>query len=221
VSCVEQRRWGYRGRQFRPGDALAFRLPPQSAGTKVVEIVPSFQGAPANWIDIFDRLRSVSARYDIPTPEGIVQVLVTPEVSAVLGQIKRWPGRRVAGTRAEAFLANPFATLGEAASAVIDPADFERAREEAGLLFERFSAHVERDALGYPVKVGLLIEGAGRDGLEGSEVHLFERDQDLDEFVGLVDAKLESGMQFCGWKGNDFELMGDTPPGDPDSARGP
>ena len=87
----------------------------ESAGTKVVEVVPSFQGAPASWIDVFDQLRSVPGRYDIPSPEGIVQVLVTPEVSAVLGQIKRWPGRRVAGTRAEAFLANPFATLGEAA----------------------------------------------------------------------------------------------------------
>ena len=120
-------------------------------GTKVIEVAPSFEGAPSSWLDSFDAFRSVQDRYDIPTPEGIVQVLVTPAVKTVLEQVKRMPsGRRVAGRRAEAFIANPFAALGEAASEVIDPEEFERAREEAGLLFERFAAHIEQDALGYP-----------------------------------------------------------------------
>lgn len=181
-----------------------------SGGTRVIEIVPSFQGAPDNWIEAYDRLRAVPNRYDIPTPEGIVQVLVTQQVKTVLEQIKRMPGRRAAGARAEAFIANPFAALGGDASAVIDPEQFERAREEAGLLFERFSAYLEKDALGYPLKVGLLIEGAGRRGLEESEVRVFERDDDLVEFVGLVELKLSTGMQFCGWEGYDFELTGDS-----------
>ena len=182
----------------------------ESGGTKVVEVAPSFQGAPENWLNAFDRLNTVPDRYDILTPEGIVQVLVTPQVKTVLEQIKRMPGRRVAGTRAEAFVANPFAALGEDASAVIDPEQFERAREVAGLVFERFSAQIEKDALGYPLKVGLLIEGAGRTGPEENEVHFFQSDEVLDEFVSLVQAKLDTGMQFCGWEGYDFELMGDT-----------
>jgi len=57
----------------------------------------------------------------------------------------------------------------------------------------------------------LLIEGAGREGLEGSELHVFDRDQEVEEFADLVDSKLGAGLQFCGWKGYDFELMGDTP----------
>ena len=32
VSCVEQGRWGYRGRQFRPGDARS--TPPSARGRR-------------------------------------------------------------------------------------------------------------------------------------------------------------------------------------------
>lgn len=180
--------------------------------TRVIEVAPSFEGAPDSWLDTFDAFRSVQDRYDIPTPDGIIQVLVTPAVRTVLEQVKRMPaGRRVAGTRAEAFIANPFAALGEAASEVIDPEQFERAREEAGLFFEHFAAHIEKDALGYPVKVGLLIERAGRTGLEESELRPFERDSELEDFLSLAQQKLDAGMQYCGWEGYDFELMGDTP----------
>ena len=86
------------------------------SGTKIIEIAPGFFGAPKKWLEVFDSLRGVPNRYDIPTTEGIVQVLILPEVKTVLDQIKRLPGRRVAGSRAEAFIVNPFAALGEDAS---------------------------------------------------------------------------------------------------------
>ena len=130
----------------------------EGTGTKVIEVVPSFEGCPPEWLDLFDRRLEVPNRYDVNTSNGIVQVLVTPAVRTVLQQVKRMPGRRVAGTRAEAFVTNPFATLGEAASEVIDPEQFEQARADAGLLFERFTAHVKQDAFGYPEEVGILIE---------------------------------------------------------------
>jgi hypothetical protein len=60
------------------------------------------------------------------------------------------PGRRVAGARAESFLVNPFAALGEAAVETIDEQGFMEAREEAGLLFQNFSAQIVRDPIGYP-----------------------------------------------------------------------
>jgi len=182
-----------------------------AGGTKVVEVAPSFQGAPPNWLDTFDRLRVVPDRYDIPTPEGIVQVLITPPVRTVLTQLKRLPGRRVAGVRAEAFLANPFAALGEDASQVIDPGQFERARADAGLTFEQFSAYLSKDAMGYPVEVGLIIEGVRKEGLHSSETLSFEDDSELGRFIELVQGKLDANLQFCGWKGYDFELLGDTP----------
>lgn len=118
----------------------------------VVEIEPGFEGAPSDWLDAFDRSKDVRDRYDIVTPEGIIQILVTPKVRTVLQEIKRLPGRRVAGSRAQAFLVNPYATLGDDAVDVIVESQFEKAREDAGLAYERFTPVFERDASGYPCR---------------------------------------------------------------------
>lgn len=68
------------------------------------------------------------------------------------------PGRRATGPRAEAFVRNPFAVLGESAEQVIDPEQFEKAREEAGIRFEQFTPHVERGEFGEVHRVGLMVE---------------------------------------------------------------
>ena len=34
----------------------------ESGGTKVIEVAPSFQGAPESWLDVFDRHRAVPDR---------------------------------------------------------------------------------------------------------------------------------------------------------------
>ena len=88
-------------------------------GTSMVELQPSFDGAPDRWLEIFDRIGDVPERYDIPDGNGIVHVMLAPEVRTVLREIRRMPGRRIAGDRAEAFLRNPFATLGPDAAKVI------------------------------------------------------------------------------------------------------
>jgi hypothetical protein len=180
-------------------------------GTKVIEVEPRFTGAPKRWLAAFDTLNEVPNRYDIPTPEGIVQVIINAQVKTVLQQIKRMPGRRVAGSRAEAFITNPIAALGEDAARIIDPDQFDQAREEAGLTFEHFIAHIERDSMGYPIKVGLRIERSDSHEPSTSEVHLFATDDELDAFIRLVRERLDEGMQLCGWQGFDFELLGDTP----------
>ncbi len=106
------------------------------AGTAVVEVEPTFEDAPDNWLPALDRGRAVLARYDLNAADGgIVHVVVEPAVQRVLEQIKRMPQRRAVGTRAEAFLHNPYALLGEEAVKVIPPGEFELARLEAGLAF--------------------------------------------------------------------------------------
>ena len=180
----------------------------ETGGMRVVEVIPSFAGAPPDWVEHFDARKDVPARYDIPTREGIVQILITPQVKTVLESIKRLSGRRVAGVRAEAFLINPFAALGEAAAATIDEAQFLDARVQAGLTFERFVAHIERDAVEYPVRVGIRIESTGTVGV--SEVRLFADDEELEQFIGDVVSSLSAGRQLCGWQGYDFELLGET-----------
>jgi len=105
---------------------------------KVIEVAPSFDGAPGKWMEFFDRF-PVGNRYDVPTGEGIVQVVIEPSVRQVLEEIKRIPGRRVAGARAEAFIANPFAALGGNANSVTK--DF----------FEQGNAHMlQRYKHGFP-----------------------------------------------------------------------
>jgi len=182
----------------------------QTSGTKVVEIVPTFEGAPDRWLEAFDTRTSVPDRYNLPTPEGIVSVEIAPNVRTVLENIKRLPGRRVAGTRAEAFLVNPFAALGEAASATIDEAQFMRAREVADLLFERFFARVDRDPFGYPAAVALRIEIPRADGSVDTEVRPFVNDDELQGFVEAVEKSIARKLQLCGWEGYDFEIMGET-----------
>ncbi|MGD1037430.1 MAG: SNF2-related protein [Roseiarcus sp.] len=182
----------------------------ETGGTKVVEVVPTFDDAPDGWLDAFDTRGSVLDRYNISTPGGITAVEIAPNVKTVLDSIKRMPGRRIAGPRAEAFLVNPFAALGEDASETIDEAQFMEAREQAGLQFQSFTARIERDALGYPIFVGLLIEKPTSSGPTESEVRPFEDDHDLERFIVAVETSLAKGLQLCGWDGYDLELLGDT-----------
>lgn len=176
----------------------------------VIEIQPTFAGAPPGWLERFDNSRKVLDRYDVVTPEGIVQVLITPQVKTVLQEIKRLPLRRVAGSRAQAFVLNPYAALGPDAQDVIDEVQFEAARESAGLSYERFVPLVERDATGYPVRVGLLIESASAAGLARSETEWLT-DEALGKFISRLEVSLSKGFQLLGWNGYDLELQGETP----------
>jgi hypothetical protein len=189
---------------------IGLRRSEHVADDRVVEIEPGFEGAPAGWLRAFDAGSTVRDRYDIVTPEGLVQVLVSPKVRTVLEEIKRLPGRRVAGSRAQAFLLNPYATLGADATDVIEEAQFEKAREDAGLSYERFLPVFERDSAGYPLKVGLLIETADTSGPTSSETQWLD-DSTLESFVKHLRIALTREFQLVAWKGYDFEIQGDTP----------
>lgn len=176
---------------------------------RVVEIAPGFEGSPPGWIEAFDLAREVRDRYDIVTPQGIVQILVTPKVRTVLQEIKRLPGRQVAGSRAQAFLLNPYAALGVDAVDVIEESQFEKAREDAGLDYERFTPVFERDASGYPVRVGLLIETAVSSGPTSSETQWLD-DIQLSAFVQALARAIARGYQLVAWNGYDLVLQGEA-----------
>lgn len=189
---------------------IGLRKSAQLAGDSIIEIEPLFAGAPADWLEHFDSARAVQDRYDIVSPEGIVQVLISPRVKTVLQEIKRLPLRRVAGSRAQAFILNPYATLGEDAKDVIVEEQFEQAREQAGLQYERFLPEIELDASGYPLRVGLLVEAMNIAGPASSEI-VWLSDIELDDFVMRLESSVSRGFQLLGWRGYDFELQGDTP----------
>jgi superfamily II DNA or RNA helicase len=183
---------------------LGLRRGDESSG-RLVEIIPDFDGRPDNWLQAFDTARSVQDRYDLSTPQGVVQVMLAPPVKAVLEQLKRMPGRRVAGSRAEAFLTNPFAALGESASEVINDAEFEAERVSAGLTFEHFTAYIESDAWGYPTSLGLLVETSTE-----AVWYRFDDDAKVEAFISKVRHHQSNGLQLCAWDEFEFELLGDT-----------
>jgi hypothetical protein len=186
---------------------LAFRKSEAVTDDTVIEVQPGFEGAPAEWLAQFDRFDHVANRYDLPTPDGgLVQVVISPEVRTVLEQVKRLPGRRIAGSRAQAFLVNPFATLGEAASKVIDEEQFEQAKADAGLLFERFTPVVERAEDGFPQQVGLRIDSADAAGLATSDIVHFS-DEELKRFIGRLECALKRGHQLVFWDGREIEVL--------------
>lgn len=181
----------------------------EGAGSKVVEVMPGFEGEPERWLEMFDRFGTVQESYNIPNGEGIVQVLISPEVRTVLAEIKRMDGRRVGGSRAEAFLRNPFATLGSDASTVVDPIQFEQAREAAGIAFARFTANVRRDPDGYPYEVTILIEEMLGGEIHSDDVRL-ETPERIAGFLKRLDAGVAREAQCFLWEGFELEILGDT-----------
>jgi hypothetical protein len=186
---------------------LAFRKSDSVLDDTVIEVLPGFEDAPTEWLTQFDRFDLVASRYDLPDRDGgLVQVVISPEVRTVLEQIKRLPARRIAGSRAQAFLVNPYATLGEAATEVLDEAQFEQAKADAGLRFERFTPVVERTPDGFPEKVGLRIESADASGLDYSDV-IDLPDEELKRFIGRLEHGLSRSNQLVFWEGRELEIL--------------
>jgi Holliday junction resolvase len=175
-----------------------------AGGRTVTEVMPTFEGAPTGWLDALDGATQARERYDIGDGDGIVQVMTTPEIRSVLSQIKRWPGRRVAGARAEAFLRNPFAALGPDATEVLDEDQVAEAKQSAGIVFQRFRPHIVADAAGFPSEIGIDIDD------DASTYRPFADDAELQSFVAGLEQRLGEGLQLYGWKGYEFEFDGDA-----------
>lgn len=176
---------------------------------KVLEVIPGFDEAPAQWLNQFDRL-PLQDSYDVPDGPSLVRVVLSPEVRTVLAEIKRMPGRRASGPRAEAFVRNPIAVLGEAAGSVIDLGEFEQAREDAGIRLEQFTPQVERGEYGEVLRVGLLVEEIGNE-TQAAEMLWFDGPDELHRFMTRLDCCLEDDSQCVNWHRHELEIVGDTP----------
>lgn len=95
-----------------------------------VVVSPSFRDAPESWLERFDTHSSVQAHYDFASPQGRQRIILSEPVKKVLQFIKReMPKRQVLGKKAEAFLRNPYALLGEDLASVIDTSYLEEEQE--------------------------------------------------------------------------------------------
>ncbi len=177
-------------------------------GSGVVEIQPWFKGAPADWLEHFDRFPKVRDRYQIATDQGIIEVTIKSEVKAVLSAIKAMPGRRAAGATAERFVHNPFGVLGPDSASVIDESQFEQARYEAGIEFKQFHARVAMQG-GDLTSVGLSIEALANDQVRGSQ-ELFEGPSELRSFIARAESKLDAGFDGFEWRGHRLQFIADS-----------
>ena len=175
---------------------------------RVVTVSPGFDGAPARWLEIFDRMRRVPDHYDIPDGSHLTQVIVSPQVRSVLTEIKRMPGRRVAGDRAESFVRNPFAMLGPDASAVIDADALDDELGRARVLGQCFTPRVLRGSDGRILGVEINIDPAMADELSTSE-SIAEPEQ-LSDFVTRLGERLSRASAVMRWRGHTLELLGDA-----------
>ncbi len=175
---------------------------------KILEVIPGFDEAPEQWLNQFDRL-PLQDSYDVPDGPALVRVVLTPEVKTVLAEIKRMPGRRASGPRAEAFVRNPFGILGDDAHAVIDPDQFEKARDAAGIHFKQFAPHVSRGEYGEVLQVALLIEEQS-DAASKADTLWFVDPDDLSRFTAKLSRCIDDGSQCIHWQHHELEIVGDT-----------
>jgi hypothetical protein len=190
-------------------DRLSIRMRSVGHGHgKVVEIAPTFVDEPAKWLEIFDRL-PLRASYEVPDGPVLVRVVVSEQVRTVLSEIKRMPGRRVAGQRAQAFVRNPLSLLGSDAVKIIDEDEFVESRLKAGIVFYTFVPMDERGSSGEVRRVGLAVESITNPEVDPLQVW-FSTPQELEDFVGRSERALIDGSSCVSWVDHELEIDGDT-----------
>ena len=180
-------------------------------GEQVVELQPFIPGIDSQkWLNCFDAFIAVQNHYDLNTSDNErIRILLEPDAKAVLQEIKKMPKRRVSGIRAENFLRNPFALLGETMSKVISPESFERARDKAGLHLYDFESEVIRIDTGH-IKA-LKINLNGRDEFAPAIPSLEIDGRRLSkEFILTFESALENGAACFKWGNNKLEIRGEA-----------
>src|SRR5690606_32283286 len=125
----------------------------------VVEVQPEFDEAPSNWLKTFDQYNNVQDQYSVSLPDGgIAHVVIEPQVKQVLNEIKKMPNRRISGERAQAFLHNPFAQLGDDAIDVISPESFEESKQQAEIYTYTVQIEKNYDELNHYISAKLELQ---------------------------------------------------------------
>lgn len=177
---------------------------------RVLTVSPTFEGAPDGWLTAFDGFNSVQPHYDLTRGSGRVRVVISEPVQKVLSFIKReMPGRRVAGARAEKFVRNPFAVMGEAARAVIDIDEFEAGRGEAGAVSAIFSL-TERVQSGRLDTVELIVTEHFANGAASTDSKVFKTPEELDMFLAALRSALERDHEHFPWEEFDLSIDGES-----------
>lgn len=178
------------------------------ANDRVIEICPTFEDAPPDWISVFDRF-PLSDSYEVPDGLSVTRIVLTPEVKTVLDEVKKMPARRVSGSRAEAFVRNPFSLLGEEAGKVLSPEDVESQLTKAGISFAQFTPHAEFGEFGEITRVGILINDLSKPEASAA-IYWFDSPSELNRFIHKATTSHQSNAHSFAWMRYDLEVIGDT-----------
>lgn len=188
----------------------SLRLPLSKVETqfgRVVTVGPTFEGAPDEWLKTFDGYESVQNHYDLTQGgRGRVRVVISEPVRRVLEVIKRdMPGRKVAGARAEKFVHNPWAFLGDTAREVIKEEEFEQDKAGAGALSAVFSV-VPRLTDGRLERVDLVVTETFSGGMASTDMKTFKGPDELGQFVVTLETALMSEREWFPWDEYDLTI---------------
>lgn len=173
---------------------------------RVLTVYPTFDGAPDGWMTAFDGFNSVQPHYDLTRGTGRLRVVMSEPVREVLSIIKReMPGRRIAGAKAEKFIHNPFAFLGESAHHALKEDEFERDRAKAGAVATAFSI-VARTEHGRINSVELLVTEHYGDGVARTDCKGFKTPDELVEFLDALRCALEADRERFPWDEYDLSI---------------
>ena len=182
----------------------------EALGERVVIVNPTFHDAPDGWLNAFDGYDEVKSHYDFSSPGGRCRVIIPEPVRKILDVIKKeMPGRRVAGAKAEAFIHNPFAMLGESAHEVIDEHEYEHNKAQAGIFPAAFTLNSTVDD-GRVLGASLLITEHYPDGAAKSEFQDFANPNELLKFLDKLHRCLVDERQVFPWGEFDLELDGES-----------
>ncbi|MGQ0511535.1 MAG: SNF2-related protein [Betaproteobacteria bacterium] len=182
----------------------------EALGTRVLTVFPTFRDAPDEWLSTFDRFGEVQPHYDVTQGGNRVRIVLSEPVRRVLTVIKKqMPARQVAGAKAEAFIRNPYAVLGEDAHAAIDEAKFQEAKASGGLLPCVFTLHSTVKG-GNVEGVGLLVTQHYPDGAAKTDRVGFESPELLERFLLKLEKALQEERQMFPWEEFDLDLDGES-----------
>jgi HJR/Mrr/RecB family endonuclease len=182
----------------------------ETAFGRVVTVEPTFEGAPKSWIRTFDGFKSVQPHYDVtPDNGGHMRIVLSEPVRQVLTVLKReMPTRTVAGKRAQAFIHNPWAFIGEAATGVILEDEFAQDKAGAGALETNFSLHaVIKDSRIEHIDLRVT------EHLQQGSMSNTERLDSIaaaEEFLAELSAALQKEMRQISWRQYDLSIDGNS-----------
>lgn len=189
------------------------RLPLSKEDTpfgRVVTVSPTFDGAPDGWLTAFDGYNSVQQHYDFTRGAGRVRVVISEPVRKVLTVIKReMPNRHVAGIKAEKFMHNPFAFLGDESRKVLREEEFEADRAQAGAVAAAFSL-VPRSDHGRISTVDLVVTEHFGDGTARVDAKTFKTPEELDSFLASLKSALVDDREQFPWDEYDLTIDGES-----------